>query len=325
MNKRDQGLCREAIDEDKVPAYDEVLHYVYRFPGRQRGFTEEDAAGFLLTFYPRIQKLIRKYRPMGSSFEAYLKSTLRWQLRSYAARKRNSKIRLSVEASEEVACEIHELPSDFVPANPAFHSRPHVSGSRGVTAPDPRNRHHPIVRNPPARTPSVPLSPSLLPSQGGLTPGEAQRVLFMALKAADRLNEDECRSLARTLGCDPDWIVHVWLTLRRRCDENLQRRAAARATRDRAWFKIRCLQTRLVETLEPTDRELCEKKLAEWRKRFETARGKVTSIPSTPTHKEIAECLGVPKGTVDSSIFRIRKELDDPAYIRRLVSIFDPP
>jgi len=324
MDKRDQGRYEQPAAADSLPSYEDVLRYVYRFPVHQRGFSEEDSAAFLLSFYPRIRALIRKYRPMGSSFEAYLNSTLRWQLRSYAARKHNSKIRLSVEASEEIACELHELPTDFVAANPVLQSQPHVAGNRGVSAPDPRDCR-PVTRNPPRRAPSVPLYPNLPPAKGGLTPGEAQRVLFLALKAAARLDESECRSLARVLGCDADWIIGAWLALRKRCDGNLQRRSAARATRDRAWFKIRCLQTRLRETLEPRERELCEKQLSEWKRRFDTARRKVASIPSAPTHKEIADCLGVPKGTVDSSIFRIRRELDDPAYIRRLVSIFDPP
>ncbi|MFP4376888.1 MAG: hypothetical protein ACLFP4_07570 [Spirochaetales bacterium] len=324
MSIQDSGFCEPTTSRDAPLSYDELMHYVYRFPTRQPGFREEDCAAFLLSFYPRIRTLMRKYRPIGSSFEAYLKSTLRWQLRSYAARKHSAKIRLAVEASEELAREVHDLPTDFVAARPQLQSRPHVAGSRGVTAPDPRDRYV-DVRNPPSREPSIQLSPRLPPSRGGLTPGEAQRVLFMALKATDKLDEASCRTLAHSLGCDPDWVVGVWLTLRKRCDENLQRRAVARATRDGAWFKIRCLQTKLAETLEPEERELFSKQLREWKQRFATARRKVTAIPSSPTHKEIADCLGVPKGTVDSSVFKIRKELDNPAYIRRLVSIFDPP
>ncbi|MFW5690080.1 MAG: hypothetical protein ACOC1U_10965, partial [Spirochaetota bacterium] len=83
-----------------------VCELVYNYPIGRNGFQKEDAAEFLLTFYPRIRRLIEKYRPTGSSFESYLGATLRWQLRSFAMQRASERVRLQTTCARETAPEI---------------------------------------------------------------------------------------------------------------------------------------------------------------------------------------------------------------------------
>jgi DNA-directed RNA polymerase specialized sigma24 family protein len=42
-----------------------------------------------------------------------------------------------------------------------------------------------------------------------------------------------------------------------------------------------------------------------------------------PTHLQIAQVLGIAKGTVDSSVFKVREELRCTEYRERLARLFD--
>ena len=63
---------------------DRIGAYVYRFPLWQGGPVDDDDCGeFYLYCRPRLQEWIDRFQDQGRPFEAYLKSVLTWQLRSY--------------------------------------------------------------------------------------------------------------------------------------------------------------------------------------------------------------------------------------------------
>ena len=159
----------------------------------------------------------------------------------------------------------------------------------------------------------------------GLSGGQRRRLLHMSLKLSERLGEEDYRRVAVATGCDPAWLLNCWQQLRLGCTEQRERRAAFQARRDRAWFKIRCLQYRLRLHLDDEERRVAERQLGMWRRRYEHARRILDRMQFGPTHADIAKVLAVPKGTVDSSVFYGKRELRDPAYVATLASAVSNP
>ncbi len=292
-----------------------ISKMVYKYPVGRHGFTEEDSAEFLLRFYPRIRRLVRRYRPEGSSFDAYLNATLRWQLRSLALHRSSSRIRLATACDRETAREIF--------GHDAMVAEPVQDSSLGT----PTDRHEkPVKRRPPRKMPAH--RPSVLPlepegnAHDRLSPGQAQRLLCMALKTGDRLDPELRQRIARVTGCRPDWLEDRWLELREITRRLRTRKYAVRARRDQAWFRLRCVESRIAGS-PPGDLAVLKEERRRLATRYDRARRDLEKMGQGPTHLQIAQVLGIAKGTVDSSIFKVREELQSAEYRERLARLFD--
>ncbi|MFW5683594.1 MAG: hypothetical protein ACOC1I_01960 [Spirochaetota bacterium] len=287
-----------------------VAEMVYRYPVGRGGFTEEDSAEFLLRFYPRIKRLVSRYRPSGSCFENYLHSSLRWQLRSFASSRAGDRIRLAV-ASDPIT-------SEEIVGRPAFEPAP---SNRAAGPRRPAAGAGPGTKQPAHRPSALRLRPQG-PRELRLSPGQAQRLLCLSLKALDRLDGSLRDKLAKIVGCGREWLENAYAELRERTEEVRARQSRFRINRDRAWFRVRCLEARLAEAL-PRERSALQTERSRWHERFKRAKTSLEKSMHGPTHLEIAEVLGIAKGTVDSGIFKARAELRDPDYRRRLAMLFE--
>ena len=287
-------LTREVVDYQKTGdglgrLVDQISKLVYEFPVGQNGFSDEDGAELLLRFLPRITRLINRYRETGRSFESYLAATLRWQIKTLAAERSGERIQLTALRGPGSELRIAEQTRVAVP----------------VTE----------VREP--------ITPASYRSQ--LRCGQGRRLIHLSLKMTERLGEADYRRVATAAGCDPEWLVGCWHKLRDGCTAQRERRRTIQERRDRAWFKIRCLQYRLRLVLEDEERETAIRRLAMWRRRYEHARRVLGRMHNGPSHAEIARVLNVPKGTVDSSVFYGKRELRNQSYLRVLVSAVSNP
>jgi hypothetical protein len=263
---------------------DQIRILVYRFPAGQQGFDEQDGAEFLLRFAPRIRGLIERYRQNGS-FESYLAATLRWQIKTLAAERTSRKIRLATFEFSGTYRLMDERDPECI-CMEAHEAPGGVGGDREDVT---------------------------------LGPGQARRLVYLALKLTERLDEKDYRRVARAAGVEPEWLVSCWQQLRHACFEQRERRRAFRARRDRAWFRMQCLQFRITEA--PTDRlgDLT-RQLQAWRRRYEQARRGLLHMQDGPTHAQIAHVLGVAKGTVDSGVFYAKRELKEKSHDSELVA-----
>ncbi len=319
-----------------------ISELVYRYPAGRPGFSEEDGAEFLLRFYPRIRGLIRRYKPSGTTFDSYLHTTLRFQLRSFALERSTDRIRLETACDRSIAYEITgrgpadpptDPPADLPAQRPAADTRrletasrdapPRSSPSRAPrrirsttgASPDPA---HPM----PAHRPSALRLRPKGAAADRLTSGEAQRLLCLILKTGERFDDTLRRRLAPVLGCDRQWLDDRWHELRDRTQEIRRRQERFRVKRDRAWFRIRCIEAHL-RNAGPEERPLILAERARWSQRYRRARAELDRTTSGPTHGQIAEVLGIARGTVDSSIFKARGELMNDRYRERLARLLD--
>jgi hypothetical protein len=291
-------LTRQVLDYQKTGAglgrlVNQISEIVYRFPASQSGFSDEDGAEFLLRLLPRITRLIDRYRETGKSFESYLATTLRWQIKSLASDRSGERIQLT--ALRGPGSELRDVEQSRVRQAVLEVREPPPTGSRTGASDSP------------------------------LRSAQGRRLIHLSLKMAERLGEPDYRRVAGAAGYNPEWLIRCWQTLRNGCIAQRERRRDVEERRDRAWFQVRCLQYRLRLVLEDDEREAVNRRLAMWRRRYEHALRVLSRMHCGPSHADIARVLGVPKGTVDSSVFYGKREIRDSAYRSVLASAISNP
>jgi N-glycosylase/DNA lyase len=136
-----------------------------------------------------------------------------------------------------------------------------------------------------------------------------RRLLILALKGCMHLDEGQLETLAQETGHDFDWLRSVYHRLRSHMGRHVARLVRLREKRNRALFRAETLEYLLA--LEP-DRQRAlrlQRDLAEARDRLETVREAIARVPRTPTNLEISEATGIPKGSIDSILWKLRNRV----------------
>lgn len=255
----------------------EIAPAIYQFPRRRLGLDEDACGEFFLFFWPRLIRMLGRFQDQGRPFEAYLAAGMNWQIRNFARGRRladrewSSALRLECQSRPEPGrCEV-----DGEPAQGAVPGFLHA----GLAA---------AVR----------------------TPSDRRNLLFLLLKRPD-LAEDECMAdLARLAGIEPERFGVIAAELSERRAPRMARLERFAERRNRAFCEARLLEGELRGEPEGERRRDLEARLSRARRRMREAALRMSRVGTAPTNREIAETLGVPKGTVDSGTFLFRKKLE---------------
>jgi hypothetical protein len=120
----------------------------------------------------------------------------------------------------------------------------------------------------------------------------------------------EIEQLIRLTGTNETEISHQCEILRVRASSRQARYESLSVRRNRAFVRMQCLEEEVRETPEGDRLKLLQHKYRKQAERFDRARREAVAVLRTPTHREIADTLGVPKGSVDSGIFYLRNTMD---------------
>lgn len=143
----------------------------------------------------------------------------------------------------------------------------------------------------------------------GLEPLDRHRLVLLALKAAPYLSEHQVEVVSRHSGADLAWL--------QACQHRLQATTVARARRQHSLVERRgeVLSRRLLaeddarREVDPDRRARCERRAQLYRTRLASLDHQKHVLTLAPTHRELARLLGMPKGTVDSSLFHLKRAL----------------
>jgi RNA polymerase sigma factor (sigma-70 family) len=254
----------------------EIAPVIYQFPRRRLGLDEDACGDFFLFFWPRLHRMLAKFQDQGRPFEAYLAAGMNWQIRNFARERRladrkwNASLRLERQ------------------------SRPGMERREGGE------------QEAPAAVPA-PLLASL--AAAVRTPSDRRNFLFLLLKRPDLAGEGCMPALARLAGIEPGRFAAVAAELSRRRAPRMARLEGFAERRNRAFSEGRLLEGELRAEPEVERRRELEAQLSRANRRMREAALRMSRVATAPTNREIAETLGVPKGTVDSGTFLFRKKL----------------
>jgi len=254
---------------------------VYQFPRRKMGWDEDACGEFYVFVHPRLIRLLDRFNDQGKPFESYLSSVLNWQLRNFARdRKRGERswnVSLRLDAEDPEAQETREKLASEPEAEGAF----------------------------------IPADIAALIKSDT----DRRNFLFLALKCARTIGPENAALLAAMSGVDENRILSLSASL---CEMRAPRELRLeifRARRNRAFAQSRLLETELQAEVEPERAAVLRTSLAKARRRMRAAMSRMARVKLAPTNLEIARVVGVPKGTVDSGLYWLK---------RKLASVYDP-
>jgi DNA-directed RNA polymerase specialized sigma24 family protein len=254
---------------------------VYQFPKRKMGWDEDACGEFYVFVHPRLIRLLDRFNDQGKPFESYLSAVLNWQLRNFARdRKRGERswnVSLRLDAGDPEAQETREK----------------------------------LVSPPAAEDVCLPADiATLIKSEA-----DRRNFLFLAMKCARTIGPENAPLLAAVSGVDENRILGLSALLREMRAPRELRLEIFRARRNRAFAQSRLLETELQSEVEPERAAVLRASLAKARRRMRAAMIRMARVKLAPTNLEIARVVGVPKGTVDSGLYWLK---------RKLASAYDP-
>ena len=257
----------------------EIAPRVYHFPRRKMGWDEDACGDFYVFIHPRIMRLLDRFRDQGKPFESYLWAVLGWQLRNFARERKQS------ERSWQVSLRIEQ--GDLPAPDPNENGENDAETFRAIS------RFGAAIKS----------------------GADRRNFLFLILKCSRALDEESARPLASLSGITPDALLSLATALREMRRPREQRLETLRGRRNKAFSQSRLLEAELQFETAPEKIEWLKAALLRARRRMRAAASRMARVGISPTNLEIARILGIPKGTVDSGLYWLKK---------KLTSVYDP-
>jgi RNA polymerase sigma factor (sigma-70 family) len=257
----------------------ELAPRVYQYPRRKMGWDEDACGDFYVFIHPRLIRLIERFRDQGKPFESYLFTVLGWQLRNFARERRQGERKWNVSLRLEAGgC------AEAAEASPG-------------DLPDQGWR--------------IPAGVSQMVKSGA----DRRNLLFLALKCSRTAAPESTTALAAMIGIEEGRLRALMATLQEMRCRRERRLETFRDRRNKAFALARLLETELRTETEPRKIACLREALFRARRRMRLAMQRMARVGLSPTNREIAAVLGVPKGTVDSGLYWLK---------RKLASVYDP-
>lgn len=265
-----------------------VAARAYAYPRCRGSRCEDDPGEFYLFCYPRLLRTLRRFRDQGKPFEWYLQSVLRWQYLVYVRVKRRQEQQWNAGVL------------------PAFWEQTQSEGPASDPVP-------PHLSEPPCPGRARIEELAALFHRDGegrvARPCDRTRLLAGVLKEVRLLPEPEVERLARLAAIPPSRLQQACRALRRDLEPKELRLEMLRERRTRAYAALCLLERELAREPEPAAREHLARRLERARRCLRRSQERIARVPVEPSNRQLAAALGLPKGTVDSALFNLKRRL----------------
>jgi hypothetical protein len=221
---------------------------------------------FISWLYPRLARAIDLYRNLGSSFDAYITGLVNSAAREYRFRESDHNI------TEYVCWRAKAEENVLFEKEPEYLD--HCKDKKVVSIPDDIN---------------------------------PKQILFLLLKSYFFVSNEFVEQVAKAIGMNVSVVQGMIDELRKRRSE---KEAAILDLRERIHCQhYRCLsyEKRMQNSQPGTEHyETMRKRLERAKKRYKTMRKRLAGMRMSASNRMIADLLGIPRGTIDSSLFAIK-------------------
>jgi len=226
---------------------------------------------YLSWFYPRLHKIIDTYQDVGASFEAFM-------TKFFLISSKEFRVRITSNAITEYSAWSAHVPDMYLHEEPpVYHIQKNVENVINNLSIDKKGRKN------------------------------TRRLLALILKCYYHVSEDFAEKIAPKIGIDKKELLRLLKKiklLRQKRDDDIYQMKERINTQF-----LRCLVyekklTYLHENATAYNKLKIRHKKA--RDRLDKMRKRLTSIRTEATNKQVAEIIGISKGTVDASLFRLK-------------------
>ena len=285
-NKQTTSLTQMVLQyqktgENQKKLLREISVKVYDYPRRAYGWSEDDRSDFFCQFYPKILNLADRFCYTGKPFEAYLVTTLRWQLKTFAANRAKDALQ---EAIAMKSCLSWQKDRNTIYDQVAAEHSPEYS---------------PALRE-----------VLKIGADGKVTKKACvKRLLFLVLQEAFTINDSQIETVAAITGMDKIRIIGCVTEMRTILSEKRQRRQTLLDRRNKLHLHFECLRERLSTETDTGVRSRLFTELTKVQARLVRIKNDLATIKEGPSHREIAEVLDLPKGSVDSGLYYLKNAI----------------
>lgn len=251
-----------------------VIEYAYEAVEKDRYI---EAGDFIVDFIPRVDSIIDKYNAKLAGFPHYLNRHIKWLMfsfsRAYVKEKEKSEAYQFHNVAEfrDKICLMEE--------DVQYKISDHASKILSITG-------------------------------GKITKDSSKKRLeIFTLKNSRILNYEQIKILAPLFDRTPEWLFETKEKLNELCTKRVQNRKYLQERFNRLFLQITKEQKKLTIMDDGYDKDLLFEKILEKQKRKDNIYEKLKKRNCGPKNEEIAQILDIPKGTVDSSLFYLKKAL----------------
>jgi RNA polymerase sigma factor (sigma-70 family) len=259
----------------KRDAFESII-YTYLINNKEKTsikhWKQDEYEDFISGFYSNIKKIIDSYENTGSSFEAYLYSFIIVSAKEY-------NVRTTTKAVTEYSTWSARIPDMYVHEEPPAYKI--NSAKKELT--------------------------KMITGINGKK--NRRRILALVLKCYYYVSDDFAYKIAALTGIDAKELIEK-LNKIRKIRQNKDDRIFLLKERIYCQF-YRCIvyEKKLELMRENTFAyEKLYRRLDRAKQRLDRMRKRIKKIRTDATHKQIAEVIGISKGTVDASLYRLREK-----------------
>ena len=253
---------------------------VYRFPKRF-GLKDRDICSELLLYvYPKIEAIISRFRYLGTSFEVYLQSVLRYQILGLRSEKSNRKRRellLFIDAVTEYEAMVHRYATMEERIRFWATYRPHI--------------RRPVLR---------PLHQMF---------AAGRRLIMFVLKSCLYIRPDQLAAIAELMDMETAQLQHQCDQMRKHIGRQLARLDRLRYRRNRIYMRILATEHVIATVFVEDERIQLRGRLRSQMAMAARVGTLLARASRTPTNAAIARALEVAVGTVNSGLFYLKRQL----------------
>jgi hypothetical protein len=266
--KKIMSLDRQ--NPDLINAY---LTHIYKYIRRYKYFDADDCHDFILYFYPTLIKALQNFRDMGKPFEYYLSFLITRRVKTFLKRKLHSK---------ELA---HTSASLY-----ALNGRLYTESAEPEPEPDPRIKKILEINN-----------------KGKIDNQAARkRFLLYAVKRADDLTPEHVEMVAALTRCEEQWLRRIVFRFKSEL-ESKQKRLSRYVRRKNSLFVQKImLEKKIRRELNRENKIELRNELRKTNELFKEVLRRIRRLSMSPSHREMAGALSIPKGTIDTSLSRLK-------------------
>ncbi len=284
VNKKHQNLdFTNRVLQSQCGAYsqkrvhEEVALYIYQYPIRYLGFTEDENSEFFSTIYESIPKIIKEFTYKGVPFESFIAKVMHTRANSFrknSTRKevRKAAVRATIEYEENSRDTVFEPATEYTPL-PAYVKGLHIK--QGVCQ----------------------------------TILARRQILCLTLIAADEIPEAQLDKLLAMCGCKKStftkWTTEI-LKLKKRKREQLNLHIQRR---NKIYILLMETKSFLHCCIKPEQKAILEKKIIRYENRLEQLQKTIGQFSMSPSHKDLSKVTGIPRGTISTTLARSKQLL----------------
>jgi len=246
----------------------EIAVKAYLYIQKTRNMDFDEAGDFFVEYYQKIVVLKDSFIFLGLPFEAYLYSSIRWNMLRYRRK-------LNRNRWTERLCHFQDFWE--------------------------------VAQSDPMYSPAVKYYQESEDSEE-LQWINRRRFVYLALREAEYLDHQMVEEIVRFARVDRRWFLNCVTALKERMDRRRQRLVLLRDYYHRCYAHYYSQQLVLLDCFDPERKNSQQRKLAKVELSFHRARQRLRKLHLHPTNQEISDVLHVPKGTIDSGIYYLKKE-----------------